>query len=277
MTDSFLEYIEAISAGEGPTLKTGFLDLDHYSGGLGPGEVIILGGCTGTGKTALALNIGSNATANQKTVGVFSMEMPREQLLGRVFAAQADIDAQSFKTGTFTDAEVQRIHLYADKFRTQPFLISDQFNLRPSTLAAKCRQWRLQYGLDLIIIDYLQLLSPDKAHNSRDREVAEMSRAIKRLAVELQIPILVLAQLSRKIDQRKDKTPLLSDLRESGAIEQDADQVIFLTPWRQDPGAQNAIVKCTLAKGRGNRLGSFELLYVKRHVRFENYAGAYDG
>lgn len=255
--------------------------LNRITGGLFGGELVVLAGRPGTGKTALALNVATASMYAGRKVGMFSLEMPSTALVQRMAAAAQGIDAQAFRHGEYTQSDVaalKRFELSVKRLTAAhkaPLRICDAPRIDPDMIRAECRTWRRKGGLDLVVIDYLQLIQPYSARkeSTREREVAEITRALKQLAIEVEVPILLLAQLNRAVEARKDQTPILSDLRESGSIEQDADQVWFLTPWN---AAQNDVdmvsVRLSVAKSRSSATGSVPLEYHRRHLRFQEEA-----
>jgi len=250
-------------------IGTQFADLDRLTGGFCPGEVVILAGRPGTGKTALALNIAYSAARRGVCCGVFSLEMPAQQLLSRIYASSARVDAQRFRNGRFSQDDWQRIHTASDEISRMPLLFSDRSAIKPTQIREKARIWQQDHGLRMMVIDYLQLISPESRGQSREREVADISRAVKTTAVDLGIPILLLAQLNREAEQAA--RPKLSHLRESGAVEQDADIVLFLRPWKVDTGEEYPVVELDIAKGRSNACGTVKLTYAKRHLLFGSH------
>jgi replicative DNA helicase len=253
------------------TIPTPFHELNLITGGLHSGEMITLAGRPGTGKTALALNVASSAMFAGNTVGIFSLEMSQESLAERLCASTMSINAQAFRTRNFNHGELLLIQEFQNYADTMPAKVFDSPRVDPDTIRAECRKWKRQGGLDLVIIDYLQLIqSAGRKDQGREREVAEISRSIKQLAIELEIPILLLAQLNRSVETREDKTPRLSDLRESGSIEQDSDMVWFLSPWHTASAALPVVdVKLTVAKSRSSATGHVNLKYVRRFLRFD--------
>lgn len=268
----YVSSLEALQNGKGVVgIPTPFDRLNYFISGLTPGEVIILAGRAGTGKTALALNMAWFACSQGYPVGIVSMEMIKFALTNRLFAANALVDAQKFRNGHFTAEDWDAMYAFADKLSVAPLRICDKPFLRPSELRAICRAWKKDFGLSLLVIDYLQLLQPETRSNNREREVADISRMIKIIAVELEIPIVVLAQLNREAE--KEKSPKLTHLRESGSLEQDADIVLFIVPWKNSDAGQDAVtVTMDVAKGRSNAVGKFDLLYRRKFLRFENLA-----
>jgi replicative DNA helicase len=253
-------------------ILTPYRQLDDITGGLQAGEMVTLAGRPGTGKTALALNIVSGAMYSRLKVGVFSLEMSQRSLAERMCAASMGIDAQIFRTRKFQPEHIKKLkdfHLGLHGLQTKVF---DSPRVDPDTIRAECRKWKRTIGLDLAVIDYLQLVQSQSSRkeSSREREVAEISRSVKQLAIELDIPVLLLAQLNRAVENREDKTPRLSDLRESGSIEQDSDMVWFLSPWDTASSELDVVnVKLSVAKSRSSSTGSVALQYHRRFLRFE--------
>ncbi|MFZ5427060.1 MAG: replicative DNA helicase [Thermodesulfobacteriota bacterium] len=249
-------------------------NLNRFTAGFVPGEITILAGRSGTGKTAAALNIAEYAARLGHTVGVLSLEMTRHALTNRFMAAGAEVDAQRFRNASLSRDDWQKLYDYAGTFHHLPILICDKREIRPSELRSMCRKWKRERGLAMLIVDYLQLMKPEARDKNREREVSEISRALKLLAVDLEIPILVLAQLNREAE--KEKRPRLGHLRESGAIEQDADIILFIVPWKNSENtAETVDITIDVAKGRNNAVGDAHLIYRRRFLRFENRATEY--
>jgi replicative DNA helicase len=265
--DHFLSYVDRVQEQGGGGIATQFDRLNWLIGGLFPGEIVILAARPGCGKTAMALNLGMYAIVSGCGVGVISLEMPSDALMARLGAASCDVDAQHFRTGKFWTGEVDKLRAFAGKMRSQRFRIYDRPGITPTGIRAQARRWHREMGLDLLIIDYLQLIRPDSRAGSREQEVAEASRTIKELALELNVPVLLLAQLNR--DAEKTKKPMLSQLRESGAVEQDADIVLFLSGMRATEDRDVIDVDLDVAKGRSNACGTVQLNFVRRFLRFE--------
>ncbi len=259
------------------TILTPFDRLNAITGGLHSGEMITLAGRPGTGKTALALNVAASAMFARQRVGIFSLEMSQESLAQRLCAATMSINAQAFRTRNFTPGEliqIREFQQYADRMSAKVF---DSPRVNPDTIRAECRKWKRTMGLDFVIIDYLQLIgsSGTRKDQNREREVADISRSVKQLAIELDIPVLLLAQLNRAVETRADKKPMLSDLRESGSIEQDSDMVWFLSPWNIASDFLPVVdVKLNVAKSRSSSVGDVVLKYVRQNLRFDEYEGA---
>src|SRR5699024_8550823 len=218
------------SDGEVTGLPTGYRDLDRITSGFQENDLIIIAARPSMGKTAFALNIAQNvATKTDKNVAIFSLEMGADQLVSRMLCAEGNIDSQRLRTGKLQDPDWQRLAMAMGSLSNAGVYIDDSPGIRVSEIRSKCRRLKQEHGLDMIIIDYLQLIqgSPGSGEN-RQQEVSEISRSLKGLARELEVPLIALSQLSRGVEQRQDKRPMMSDLRESGSIEQDADIVGFL-------------------------------------------------
>lgn len=229
--NNVLEEIEALSEGEGRVagVPTGFTDLDHKVKGLQPGQMVVIAGRPGMGKSTLAVDIARNASVRHgKSVLVFSLEMSVSELTMRIICAESRIELEHIRSGKITDTEWVRLVETSSKIANVKLGIDDTANITMATIRAKAREWQRRNGLDLIVIDYLQLMSSDRRVESRQQEVSEISRNAKLIAKEFGIPVIALSQLNRGSEQRSDKKPLLSDLRESGSLEQDADVVLLV-------------------------------------------------
>lgn len=264
-------YLERLKGGHGDLIKSFLYGVNEYTGGTAPGEVVVLGGRPGTGKTAYALCQARYSLGKNLPGGIFSLETPAVHLALRMFAAHGGVDAQRFRDGALTDGDMTRV-LEATHWLTQQdklLRVWDRPSLTVQEFRAQIRKWKREIGVRWIILDYLQKLRPDKRCNSREQEVAEVSRAIKEAAMEYDVAILCLAQLNR--DAEKTSAPLLSQLRESGAVEADADIIIFLVPWTATKQAGDAVeIKIDIAKGRSNRTGSTEAMFQRPFLRFVN-------
>ena len=259
-------------------VPTGLIDLDHMLGGLQKSDLIIIAGRPGMGKTGFLLSVAKNAAQkHKKHVAIFSLEMSNEQLVQRLIAQETAIDTQRLRTGKLNDDEwplfIHAIEVLGD---THIFL-DDTPAITPMQLRTKCRRIHLEYQLDLVIVDYLQLMSGDGRTDNRVQEVSNISRNLKVLARELNVPVLAAAQLSRAVEQRTDKKPVLSDLRESGSLEQDADIVLFIN--RPDANEQESpkhnLAELMIAKHRNGPTGSVEVIFRGNLARFENAATHY--
>jgi replicative DNA helicase len=276
-----VESIEAtqkrIQEGKGALtgVPTGITGLDQKLLGLQPGALVVLAARPSVGKTAFALNIGTYAaTRAEKRVAIFSLEMPSEQLATRILAAEAKLDFWRMSQGLLQAHDWDKIMLNADRIGRSRIWVDDNFVLSPIELRAKCRKIAREGGLDLVIIDYLQLMNVPGAQ-SREQEIATISRGLKSLAKELNVPILALSQLNRGVEKRKGEPPMLSDLRESGAIEQDADVVMFLHRPGDDKDADGAAqradvqeIELHIAKQRQGPTGQVDLVFFKANTFF---------
>ena len=266
--------------GEISGVRTGFKDLDALTTGLQKSDLIIVAARPSIGKTSLALNIAEYASVREgKTVGIFSLEMSKEQLVLRLLSSVANIDSQRLRTGFLEEMDFTRLAPAMNSLAEAPMYIDDTPNISTMELRTKARRLQAEAGLDMLVVDYLQLMQSSVVSRDANRvqEVSEISRGLKALARELQIPVVALSQLSRQAEMRESKEPRLSDLRESGSIEQDADLVIFL--WKEkeagasEPDADGEIVKVKLAKHRTGPTGEIQLWFRKSQTRFQSYAG----
>ena len=261
-------------------LPTGFRDLDRMTSGLQPSDLILVAARPSMGKTAFTLNIAQNVGVRQhKTVAFFSLEMSQEQLVQRLLCQIAHIDSQKLRTGQLnSDEEWTRLTDACDKLYESPIYIDDTPGISVAEMRSKARRLKSEHGLDLIIVDYLQLMQGRNAE-SRQQEISEISRSLKALARELKVPLIALSQLSRSVDSRQDKRPMLSDLRESGALEQDADIVSFL--YREDyydkETENQHITKVILAKHRNGPVGSVKLYFKNEFTLFLNLDTQHEG
>ncbi|MDR0735648.1 MAG: replicative DNA helicase [Zoogloeaceae bacterium] len=262
-------------------IATGFADIDEKMSGLQPGDLIVVAGRPSMGKTAFALNIAEHVAAREGLpVGVFSMEMGGSQLAMRMLASSARVDSQRLRTAHLNDEEWDKITDAMKALYKAPLYIDETGGLNPHELRSRARRLHSKNnGLGLIVIDYIQLMSSVRQNENRATEVSDISRAIKSLAKELHVPIIALSQLSRKVEERTDKRPLMSDLRESGAIEQDADVIIMLyrdeyynKEKSQFPGTAEAII----GKQRNGPTGTVRLAFLGEYTRFENLARSQD-
>ncbi len=265
--------------GEISGVKTGFKDLDTLTTGLQRSDLIVLAARPSIGKTSLALNIAEHAAVREgKTVGIFSLEMSKEQLVLRLLSSVANIDSQRLRTGFLEEMDFTRLAPAMNNLAEAPIYIDDTPNISTMELRTKARRLQAEAGLDMLVVDYLQLMQStiQSRDANRVQEVSEITRGLKSLARELQVPVVALSQLSRQAEMRESKEPRLSDLRESGSIEQDADLVIFL--WREkergteEADADGEVVKLRLAKHRNGPTGELALWFKKRQTRFVSYA-----
>lgn len=272
-----MDRIEKASKAKGNVtgVATGFIDLDYKTAGFQPSDLILIAARPSMGKTAFVLNIAEHVAFKQKqTVAMFSLEMSREQFVNRLFSMEARVDSQHIRTGNLSDAEWESLIESAGVIGKSNLIIDDTPGISIAELRSKCRKYKLEYDLKMVVIDYLQLMSGSGGRNSdsRQQEISEISRSLKALARELQVPVVALSQLSRAVEQRPEHRPMLSDLRESGAIEQDADVVMFL--YRDDyynPDTEKkGIMEVILAKQRNGPIGTVELVWLPDYTKFAN-------
>ncbi len=265
-------------------LETGFYDFDRITTGFQPGELIILAARPGMGKTALALNMATYAaTTTDKAIAIFNLEMPAEQLVNRIISAQGGIDGYKLQTGAMQDKDWKRYNEAMNTLAETNLYIEDNLSLTISDIRAKCRRLaNMEKGLGLVVIDYLQLVTTgNKKIESRQVEVSEISRSLKTMALELNVPVIACAQLSRSAEKRESNMPMLADLRESGSIEQDADMVLFINRkdyYEAKKDAKEKIVPAELviAKHRKGSLGTVDLLFELNMSAFRNMAKSED-
>ena len=258
-------------------VATGFTHIDNLTSGLQKSDLIILAARPSMGKTALALNIARNAAVDANIpVAIFSLEMSKEQLSLRMLCAEARIDSSRLRGGFFSMEDWHRLTDAAGILSESPIFIDDSPSLSAMDIRAKARRLKLDKNIGLVIIDYLQLMQGRRTAERRDLEISEISRALKALAKELDLPVLALSQLNRMLEQRTDKRPRLSDLRESGALEQDADVVAFIyrdeVYNREDDNPSKGVAEIILAKQRNGPTGDVNLTFLNSYTRFENLA-----
>ena len=255
-------------------IPTGFLDLDYKTAGMQPSDLVLIAARPSMGKTAFVLNIAQHVAFKENgCVAIFSLEMSKEQLVNRLLSLESKVDSQRIRTGNLTDDDWARLIESAGVVGRSNLIIDDTPGISISELRSKCRKYKLEHGLQMIIIDYLQLMSGSgSGSESRQQEISDISRSLKALARELQVPVLALSQLSRAVEQRPDHRPMLSDLRESGAIEQDADVVMFI--YRDDyynhESEKKGIAEIIIAKQRNGPIGTVELLWLPDYTKFAN-------
>lgn len=257
-------------------LSTGFANLDKLTGGFQRSDLILIAARPSMGKTAFVLNVAQHmATKERRPVAIFSLEMPREQLAMRMMCAEGLIDSQRFRTGSMTNEEWSKLIDAADRLSASPMYIDDTANVNALELRNKARRISKEHGLDCIIIDYLQLMDggTNNRNENRQQQISEISRSLKALARELRVPVIALSQLSRGPESRTTRKPMLSDLRESGSLEQDADLVMFL--YREDyyvPETERKnITELMIAKNRNGPTENIELYFHKNFTRFTDY------
>ena len=271
-----LEKIEnsAKSDGNVTGIPTGFVDLDYRTAGLQPSDLILIAARPSMGKTAFVLNIAQYVAFHEDMcTAIFSLEMSKEQLVNRLFSLESHVDAQALRTGNLSDADWEKLIEGAGVIGNSHLIIDDTPGISIAEMRSKCRKYKLEHDLKLIIIDYLQLMSGSgKSSDSRQQEISDISRALKGLARELSVPVIALSQLSRAVEQRPDHRPMLSDLRESGAIEQDADVVMFI--YRDDyynhDSEEKGISEISIAKQRNGPIGTVKLAWLPQYTKFAN-------
>jgi len=287
VTNEVFQEIVARMSGEGQNIAipTGFSTLDQLVG-LGKGDLIILAARPSMGKTAFALNIALNVAgknhrdeSEKKTVALFSLEMGADQLVSRMICSEGMLDSEKIKKGTLDNDDMMKLETAVHFLNQKNIFIEDSAFIKVNEVKAKCKLLKNEHGLDLIVIDYLQLLQGSKRTDNRQQEVSEISRSLKQMARELECPVIALSQLSRSVESRHDKRPMMSDLRESGSIEQDADIVSFLYRsdyYRSENADENEVqepsdvstVEVIVAKNRNGQTGTAELAFMKRYNRF---------
>ena len=270
-----LEKIEnaAKTSGTVTGIPTGFIDLDYKTTGMQPSDLVLIAARPSMGKTAFVLNIAQYmAFKKNYTAAIFSLEMSKEQLVNRLFALESQVDSQQLRTGNLSDDDWAKLIEGAGIVGRSNLIIDDTPGISVAELRSKCRKYKAEKGLDVIMIDYLQLMTGSKRADSRQQEISDISRSLKEIARELQVPVLALSQLSRAVEQRPDHRPMLSDLRESGAIEQDADVVMFLYRddyYNKDSEKKN-IAEVIIAKQRNGPIGTVELAWLPNLTKFAN-------
>lgn len=272
-----LEKIEAASKSNSTVtgIPTGFIDLDYRMSGLQPSDLILIAARPSMGKTAFVLNITDYiAVRRQKTCLIFSLEMSKEQLVNRMLSMESNVDSQKLRTGTLTDSDWDAVVEGIGIIGNSKLIIDDTPGISISELRSKCRKMKLEYGLSIVIIDYLQLMSGSRkgGNDNRQQEISDISRSLKALARELHAPVIALSQLSRACETRTDHRPMLSDLRESGAIEQDADVVMFLYRddyYNKDTEHPNE-AEVIIAKQRNGPIGTVNLIWKPEYTKFVN-------
>jgi replicative DNA helicase len=258
-------------------LPTGFSEFDKLTGGLRPGDLVIVAGRPSMGKTTLAVNMAEYAAVNPHTrasVAIFSMEMPSEQVITRMLSSIGGVPLSSLRSGRITDEDWVRITSATSQLSEAKIFVDETPALNPTELRARARRVKREHGLSLIVVDYLQLMQVPGTQENRATEIAEISRGLKTLAKELQVPVIALSQLNRGVEQREHKKPVMSDLRESGAIEQDADMILLI--YREEVydknTAKKGIAEIDLVKHRNGEIGTFLLTFQGQFTRFANYA-----
>jgi len=267
------EQIEKMFNNKGETtgVPSGFPELDSKTSGFQSGDMILIAARPSMGKTTFAINIAQYAAIREgKSVVVFSLEMSKEQLAYKILCAEANIDMLKLRTGALEDSDWERIAKAAGPIAASKIYIDDTAGVSVMEMRSKCRRLKIEYGIDLIVIDYLQLMSGSSGSESRQQEVSEISRSIKALAKEMHCPVIALSQLSRAPEQRADHRPMLSDLRESGSIEQDADLVMFLyrDEYYNNETEDKNVAECIIAKQRNGPVGTVKLAWLGQYSKF---------
>lgn len=272
-----MDLIEEASKSKGAVtgIPTGFLDLDYKTAGFQPSDLILIAARPSMGKTSFVLNIVQHvALRENKAVAVFELEMAKEQLVNRLLSQESKVNLQSIRTGNMKDDEWERLIESADAIAKSKILIDDTPSISISELRSKCRRFKLEYDVQMVMIDYLQLMTGSGKIESRQQEISDISRSLKALARELHVPVVACSQLSRAVEQRPDHRPLLSDLRESGAIEQDADVVMFIYRddyYNKDTEMKN-VAEIIIAKQRNGSIGTVNLAWLPEYTQFANLA-----
>ncbi len=270
-----LESIEAAARNKGSVtgVATGFYDLDYKTAGLQPSDLILIAARPSMGKTAFVLNIAEHVVLKGNvTTAIFSLEMSKDQLVKRIMSMHSKVNSQSIRTGELSDEDWIKLVESAREIGNSNLIIDDTSSISIGELRSKCRKFKLEHNLGLVIIDYLQLMTGSKKNESRQQEISEISRSLKGIARELNVPVIALSQLSRAVEQRPDKRPMLSDLRESGAIEQDADIVMFI--YRDDyynhDSEEAGISEIIIGKQRNGPTGTVKLAWQSQYTKFAN-------
>ena len=271
-----IDRLDELQKNEGDVtgLATGFTDMDSMTAGLQPGDLVIVAGRPSMGKTSLAMNIAEHAAIGlEKSVAIFSMEMSAEQLSFRMISSLGRVNQSNLRRGKFSDEDWSRINSAVSVMSRARVFIDDTPALNPTELRARARRLKREHGLDLIVVDYLQLMQVTGTAENRATEISEISRSLKALARELEVPVITLSQLNRSVEQRTDKRPVMSDLRESGAIEQDADLITFIfreEVYNKDSN-RKGIADIIIAKQRNGPIGDVQLTFLGEYTKFENY------
>lgn len=260
-------------------VRSGFEGIDQLTSGFQSSDLVIIAARPSVGKTSFCLNMAESVTLREKLpIAIFSLEMSKEQLIQRMICSQARVDAQKVRTGFLSNEDIERISNVIPDLYAAPLYIDDTPGITLLEIRIKARRLKMDKGLSLIIVDYLQLMSSKKRSENRVQEISEMTRGLKNLARELHVPVIAVSQLSREVEKRESKKPQLSDLRESGTIEQDADTVIML--YREDIYKKKAedgptgLVEAIIAKQRNGPIGTIKLKFIPEHTRFENLGTA---
>lgn len=270
-----LDKIELASKTKGNVtgIPTGFIDLDYKTAGFQPSDLILVAARPSMGKTAFVLNIAQHMAFRENvTAAIFSLEMSKEQLVNRLLSLESRVDSQSIRTGNLSDEDWAKLIEGAGVIGKSNLIIDDTPGISITELRSKCRKFKMEHNLGIIIIDYLQLMTGSKRTESRQQEISDISRSLKEIARELNVPVVALSQLSRAVEQRPEHRPMLSDLRESGAIEQDADVVMFIYRddyYNKDTPKPN-VAEIIIAKQRNGAIGTIELAWLPQYTKFAN-------
>ena len=275
-TDVVMERIQTLAESDSPItgIRTGYHDLDSLTAGFQRADLIIIAGRPGMGKTALAVNIAETAAIKDKhSVAIFSMEMPAEQLTMRMMSSFANIDQHKVRTGKLDGDDWIRFTSTVGMLQETKMFIDDTPALTPAELRARCRRISREHGLDLVVVDYLQMMQVSGTTENRATEISEISRSLKSMAKELNIPVIALSQLNRSLESRQDKRPVMSDLRESGAIEQDADVIIFIyrDEVYDEESSDKGMAEIIISKQRNGPIGKLKLAWRGQYTRFDNF------
>ena len=275
LVDSFTQLEQLYNQKQHITgIPTGFADLDYITAGLHPSDLVIVAARPAMGKSAFALNIATNAAVRANTpVAIFSLEMSKEQMTNRILCSEAMVDSNKVRTGKIEDDDWTKLAEASGTLSTSQIFIDDTPGISIMEIRAKCRKLKLEKNIGLVVIDYIQLVqASNKKNASREQEISEISRSLKILAKEIGVPVIALSQLSRSVEQRPDHRPMLSDLRESGAIEQDADIVMFLyrDDYYNEDSEKKNIAELILAKHRAGSTGTVELAWLGSYTKFAN-------
>lgn len=275
MLQETLEKIEEMGTrGDDVTgLATGFRDLDRMLAGLQPANLVVIAARPSMGKSALALNIAENVAESGAPVAIFTLEMSREEVVQRLLSSMAGVDSHRLRTGQLTPDLWQRLVRVTSRLYQMPFYVDDSSDLTVTAIRAKCRRMSRKQGLGLVVVDYLQLMQSTSRTDNRQQEIADISRSLKNLARELRVPVIAVSQLNRALEQRENKRPRLGDLRESGAIEQDADIVAFIyrDEYYDSASDQPGVAEVNIAKHRAGATGTVMMNFAAEFTRFRNY------
>lgn len=275
-----IESIEAASRTKGSVtgISTGFYDLDYKTAGLQPSDLILIAARPSMGKTAFVLNVAEHvALKSGITTAIFSLEMSKDQLVKRILSMNSKVDSQAIRSGELQEEDWMKLVESAKLVGSSGLIIDDTPGISISELRSKCRKYKLEHNLGIVIIDYLQLMSGSRKSESRQQEISEISRSLKELAREISVPVIALSQLSRAVEQRPDKRPMLSDLRESGAIEQDADIVMFIyrDEYYNHDSEDVGVAEIIIGKQRNGPTGTVKLAYHSQYTKFANLERTY--